>query len=66
MDMPSPVADSNNVESLPHKCTRLTLKTKRVPTEPDEFEERPYFDQPLLITLPRLHKKKKKPDNFLE
>lgn len=48
-DLPSPIAESTNMNSLPHKFTFRELKPKLKPTDPDEFNEVCCFQEKIFI-----------------
>lgn len=55
-DLPSPIADSANMKSLPHKFTFRVLNPKLNSDDPDEYKEVPCFNEKIRVYKPSIAK----------
>lgn len=65
-DLPSPIADSANIRSLPHKFTFRVLQPKTNKEEPDEYKEVPCFNEYIMISRPSVANQRTSYKNYLE
>ena len=65
-DLPSPIADSANMKSLPHKFTFRVLQPKTHSEEPEEYKEVPCFSEKIRISKPSVAKQRISYKNYLE